>query len=301
LSAAVSGQSLPYESLEFVSRDGLRLGCQSIGAGPPVVLANGLGGTFGAWRHLYNHLSARHRVVSWDYRGFFSSEMPPAPADVSMARHVDDLEDLLAFLRVERAVIIGWSMGTQLAFELYRRRPELIAGLGIVNGTAGRPFDTVRGALLMRHVIPLLSREVGRRGEAVGALAREATAWQGLIGTLKALGLVDPALDESVFADLAGDFGRIDFTHYAECMLRLGEHNAWDVLPSIRVPATIIVGERDFMTPVSVARRMSEIIPDARLVVVSGGSHYAPLEDPSTVNQAVDELLERCRWGSLPA
>ncbi len=296
MSLAGSGLTVPVERATLISRDGTRLEYQSVGRGPTVILANGLGGTFGTWRHLYGHLAPRFRVVSWDYRGFHASGMPPDPTAVDMRHQVDDLEDLLDHLSVERAALIGWSMGTQVVFELYRRRPGAVAGLGIINGTAGLPFRSVRGGPLMAHLGPLLSRGLGRQRRIINAVARQVTSWAGFIGVLKRVKFVSAALDETVFRDLAGDFGRIEFGHYFATMLRLGEHDAWDVLPTIRVPTTVVVGDHDFFTPPEVARRMAREIPQARLVIVHGGSHYTPIESPEEVNRAIDDMLSWCTF-----
>lgn len=293
---AASGPALSFDRSHFASRDSTRLAYQSTGSGPPVVLANGLGGTFGAWRYLYQHLAARHRVISWDYRCFHDSEVPRDPRAVAMSHQVDDLEDLLAHLGLERALLLGWSMGTQVALEFYRRHPHRVVGLGLVNGTAGDPFATVRAPSLLRHLLPLLAREIGRQRLLVNGLARRMTAWAGFIGTLKRVRLVSAALDEAAFRDLAGDFGRLDFGHYMETMLRLSEHDAWDVLPTVKVPTTVIVGERDYFTPLDVARRMASAVEGARLVVIPDGTHYTPLENPDAVNRAVDDLLARCQF-----
>jgi pimeloyl-ACP methyl ester carboxylesterase len=285
-----------FDRNHFESRDGTRLGYQSVGSGDTVVLANGLGGTFGAWRHLYQHLAARYRVVSWDYRCFHSSGVPQDPHAVDMPHQVDDLEDLLAHLGVTRSVLLGWSMGTQVILELYRRHPARVAGLGLINGTAGQPFSTVRAPALLRHLLPLLAREIGRQRVLVNGIVRRTTAWAGFIGTLKRVRLVSAALDEVAFRDLAGDFGRLDFGHYMETMLRLSEHDAWDVLPTVKVPTTVIVGDHDYFTPLDVARRIAGAVRGARLVVIPDGTHYTPLENPDAVNGAVDDLLARCRF-----
>jgi pimeloyl-ACP methyl ester carboxylesterase len=293
---AAAGLDSSFDRNDFASRDSTRLAYQSVGSGHPIVLANGLGGTFGAWRHLYGHLAARYRVVSWDYRCFHGSEVPRDPLAVAMPHQVDDLEDLLAHLRVDRAVFLGWSMGTQVALEFYRRHPGRVVGLGLVNGTAGNPFSTVRAPALLRHLFPLIAREIGRRRALVNGIARRATAWPGFITTLKRARLVSAALDEVAFRDLAGDFGRLDFGPYMETMLRLSEHDAWDVLPTVKVPTTVIVGERDYFTPLDVARRLASAVHGARLVVIPDGTHYTPLENPDAVNGAVDDLLARCQF-----
>ncbi len=282
-----------YTTHWFHGADGTRLAYQVLGEGPPIILSNGLGGTFHTWRHLYGHLAKRFRIVSWDYRGLHGSDAPIDPSQVTVRHQVDDLEGLLDELGLGEAVFLGWSLGVQVNFELYRRRPQSFLGLGVINGTAGLPFETLPAARVLKHVTPVLLREMARRGKYLSKAARVATTWPGFIGLLKRTGIIAPSLDEQVFRELAVEFGRLDFSLYLDTLRRAGEHDAWDVLPHITTPTTIITGERDPMTPVRAATRMSELIPEARLVVVPGCTHYTPLEKPQVVNQAIDNLLAR--------
>jgi pimeloyl-ACP methyl ester carboxylesterase len=104
----------------FVARDGTRIGYQVSGQGPCIVLANGLGGTYIAFRHLYDALDG-YRVVCWDYPGLYTSSPPTDPAANTVPHQVGDLMEILDREQVDGAVIVGWSMGVQVAFEALKR------------------------------------------------------------------------------------------------------------------------------------------------------------------------------------
>src|SRR5262245_38645689 len=108
-----------------VAADGTRIGYQVRGAGPCVVLANGLGGTYPTFRYLYDALGD-YKTICWDYRGLYSSGAPADPRANTMAHHVDDLMAILAAEGVEDVVIAGWSMGVQVALETVRRHPHRV-------------------------------------------------------------------------------------------------------------------------------------------------------------------------------
>ncbi len=259
-----------------------------------IVLANGLGGTFHTWRHLYKQLAKRFRLVSWDYRGTHASAAPLDRAAIGMLDHVSDAEILLEHLNVERALFLGWSMGVQLNFELYRRRSALFAGIGVINGVAGRPLDCVPRSFASRAFIETSLATMRRFGPTVNQAIHAALRIPGLIKRAKSLGLVASSLDEEVFNDLAADFAELDFSLYGEMLTELTHHDAWDVLPKVTVPTTIIAGERDFMTPVAAAVRMSELIHDSELLVLPGCTHYAPVERPDLIHEAIEHLIARC-------
>ncbi|MBI5508943.1 MAG: alpha/beta hydrolase [Deltaproteobacteria bacterium] len=264
-----------------------------MGAGPFVVLANGLGGSFSAWRHITRHLSARFRVVSFDYRGTHASAVPADRGAITMLDHVHDLEALLETLRIDRALFVGWSMGVQLIFELYRRHPEVFRGIAAVDGSAGRAFESVRDHPALRLVTALTLGALTHFGGAVGAVARFATHHRGFVPFLSRVGLAARELDAEIFADMAKSFATLDLALYGETLRLLDHHSAWDVLPSVRVPTVVMTGERDFMTPTAVAKRMVKLLPDSRFVLLPGCTHYAAAEKPDLINAALDDLIAR--------
>jgi pimeloyl-ACP methyl ester carboxylesterase len=102
---------LDLEQRHLTVRDGTRIGYQVCGQGPTVVLANGLGGTYVAFRHVIDAL-AGYRVLTWDYRGLYTSSAPSDPDANTVGHHVADLVELLGHEGIGRAVFVGWSMGS---------------------------------------------------------------------------------------------------------------------------------------------------------------------------------------------
>src|SRR5262249_20230171 len=117
--------AMTVEQRQLVARDGTRIGYQVAGPTnrPCVVLANGLGGTYIAFRYLYDAL-ADYRVVCWDYRGLYSSEAPADPAANTIAHQVGDLIEILDHERIGDVVLAGWSMGVQVSFETMRHHAQ---------------------------------------------------------------------------------------------------------------------------------------------------------------------------------
>jgi pimeloyl-ACP methyl ester carboxylesterase len=140
-------------------------------------------------------------------------------------------------------------------------------------------------------VLPAALQMAKRRADALRGGVRVAARWQGLVPLLKRLGLVGQTLDQQVFNDLAEEFATLDFEAYAETFRYLGEHDARDLLPRIRVPALVITGSRDLMTPLPTARQMARDMPQGRLAVIPGGTHYTAVEFPTEVNRLLLEFL----------
>ncbi|RMH37119.1 MAG: alpha/beta hydrolase [Deltaproteobacteria bacterium] len=281
------------EQRYFTAPDGTRIGYQVRGAGPAVVLANGLGGIYKAFVHVYDALGTEYRVLCWDYRGLATSQRPRDLSTLSVGHQVEDLLGILDAEGIDRAVCVGWSMGVQVAFELVRRAAGRVAGIVAINGTCGRPFDSALSSRAMRYVIPQLLRAIRAQRALVGAATRRAVDWDGAVPLLQRAGLVSRSLDVDAFRAVAATFRDVDWDVYTRLMERLGEHDACDVLPSVRVPVLIITGDRDVLTPVSTAERIHRAVRGSRLVVIEGGTHYTPVEYPSIIQDELRRFLQR--------
>jgi pimeloyl-ACP methyl ester carboxylesterase len=274
------------------ARDGTRIGYQVRGEGPCVVLANGLGGTYLAFRYLYDVLG-NYKTICWDYRGLYTSGPAADPRANTMAHQVDDLMSILEAEQVTDFMIAGWSMGVQVAFETIKRHPGRVKGLFAVNGTYGRAFRTVMGSRLVGQTIPMLLRLVRAQASLVGRATKRVAGSDALIGAMKRVGLVSETIDIEIFRVLAAGFQQLDWVIYSDLLTRLDEHDAEDVLASVAVPVTIVTGDRDLMTPPSTAEHIHRAIPHSRLVVIKGGTHYTPVEYPTILVDELGRLLDR--------
>ena len=277
----------------LVARDGTRIGYQVRGDGPCIVFANGLGGTYIAFRYLYDAIGPGYKAICWDYRGLYTSEACTDPEANTVAHQVEDLIAILDAEQVDAAVIVGWSMGVQVGFETLRTYPDRVRGMLAINGTYGRAFRTVMGSRLVGRTIPMLLRLVKAQAALAGYATKRLAGSDALIAAMKRVGLVSQTIDIEIFRAVAAGFQTIDWRIYSDLLTRLDEHDAEEVLATIKVPISIVTGDRDLMTPPSTAEHMHRTIPGSRMVVIEGGTHYTPVEYPAILVDELGRLLDR--------
>ncbi|MBI5499535.1 MAG: alpha/beta hydrolase [Deltaproteobacteria bacterium] len=273
------------------SFDGTKIACRETGAGPHMMLANGLGGTWTAWRHLIEFFRDRYHVISWDYRGTYRSGLSAVPGRYDMATHVSDALAVADAFGVEQAIWVGWSMGVQLNLEVCARAAGRVRALVIINGAYGRPFDTALGWRYSRYLIPAAGRLVRDMPGPFSAVLRLGVGHEWLLSALISLGFAGPTLDRDVFRDLARDFSRLDLQAYFSTLLELGRHDAEHALGGIRRPTLIVAGDRDPMTPRGVSEEMARRIAGAEILIVRGGTHYVPVEFPELMNLRIEKFF----------
>ncbi len=283
---------LPSVDEHFVAaHDGTTIAYHTIGSGPPVLLCNGLGGSWMAWSHQLRYFEDRFRFLSWDYRGLYRSGPPLDRNALRIEDHAKDGMAVLDDAGEEKCTLIGWSMGVQVALEIYRQNPDRIESIILVNGVPGNPYRTVMNLGALGKIIPPVLRGIGKIPRIAEAVTEKVVGMPETVQWAKRLGIAAKTLDEDIFHALASSFSGLDMSVYMKIMEFLGEHDAYDVLETVQVPSLIVTGTRDLMTPKAVAQQMVHRIPDAEILVVRGGTHYVAVEFPELLNLRLEKFF----------
>jgi 3-oxoadipate enol-lactonase len=260
--------------MPLVQLNGIDRYYEQTGSGEPLLLINGLGGTALSWEPLLPALAARFRVITSDNRGVGRSAAPPGP--YTTRQMADDAAVLPRHLGVERAHVVGSSMGGMIAQELVLGYPTLVNRL-VLYATFARPRRTI--------IDPWLTF-VTQMEERLDPTA-VALAWLPWLYTPAFL-----ARPEQVEAALAWQEPYPAPAHGIAAQAEAArEHDTLDRLPLIASLTLVLVGAEDVVTPVYYARELAERIPGARLQVLERGGHSAIWEYPQTGAEALIAFL----------
>jgi pimeloyl-ACP methyl ester carboxylesterase len=270
-----------------------RAGSSSFLRGPRAIFCDGILCDGYIWKYLWGAVASRLPVAHWHYRGHGRSSPPADPARVSVADHADDLGHVRASFAGEGSVLIGHSMGCQVALEAYRARPEGVRALVLICGTYGRLTETFGGTNLLARILPSVVRGAG----SAPALAR--ALWSRVppeVAYRLALrtGQLDPrTIRRDDVMPYLRHMTHVELPLFLSMLQAAGEHTAEDVLERVACPALVIAGERDSFTPPRLAEQMAQQMPDAEFFLVPGGTHAVPLEQPDLVDERVTDFLRR--------
>ncbi|MBW2456508.1 MAG: alpha/beta hydrolase [Deltaproteobacteria bacterium] len=283
------------------SADGTTIAYYVGGAGPDapaLVVAGGLAGHHGVWRHQLAYLGDRFRFLTWDYRGLYRSEAPrPAGARFGITAQLDDLRAVTEAAGLERFSLLGWSVGVQIAAEAFHALPGRVESLVMICGTAGRPLDVATGHRRWRRawIGERLRRTVRTTARAPGLLNRASRSWLGrraLAQTLRGFGLLGPTVGDEVLAEIVEGLDEVDVESYAETLYALAGHDATAVLASIDVPALVLAGGQDPFAPAALAHQLARQLPCSEVLIVPSGRHFLFLEYPELVNLRLERFFQ---------
>lgn len=261
--------------------NGVRLHVVRGGDGPALLLLHGFTGNADTWEPLLPTLRARFHTVAPDLIGHGRSAVPPRPDRYAMDQCVADLVALLDAFGIDRAAVLGYSMGGRVALHLALAAPERVSALVLEGASPGIADPDERAARVASDAA--LADRIEHQG-----LGPFVDAWERL-----PLFASQRRLPQAARARLRAQRLSHDPRGLANSLRGMGAGvmpPVHDRLSEIRVPVLLIVGELDGKY-VALAHDMAAAIPRATVAIIPDAGHAAHLEHPEAFTQAVLRFL----------
>jgi pimeloyl-ACP methyl ester carboxylesterase len=239
------------------------------------------------WKYLWNDVARVCDVAHFHYRGHGRSGAPVDKDRIDIAAHAADLNTVRKDLGDRKVVVIGHSMGTQVALEEWRRYPKHVAGLVLICGSFGKVTQSFRGVPILDMILPKVMDIVDKQPDIARALWSRIPPEMALRAALIARDVDPNHVRREDMLPYLKHMTHVDFAMFLRMLRAAGEHTAEEWLAEIDVPVLVVAGEKDTFTPASLSESMVERIPGAAMLMVHGGSHVAPIEQPDLINPRI--------------
>jgi pimeloyl-ACP methyl ester carboxylesterase len=276
----------------IAARDGVRLYYEEAGVGTPVVFVHEYAGDWRTWEPQVRYFSRAHRCVTYSQRGYPPSDVPTDPARYSQDIARDDVLALMDALKIDKAHVVGHSMGALTALLVGIHSPQrcisvTAAGCGYGSSPDPKVVEETRAA----------SRETGRMFQADDFKAAAARYADG--ATRQTHKNKDPR-GFSEFAQLLSEHSPVG---HALTMLEVQAKrpSLWELeaaLKKFAVPLLVVVGDEDDWCLES-SVYLKRTVPTAGLHVIPRSGHTITSEEPAAFNAALADLFanaEAGRW-----
>jgi pimeloyl-ACP methyl ester carboxylesterase len=260
----------------FAKVNGTEIYYEMQGKGPATVFIHSGGFDRRIWDEQFAAFSDAYTVIRYDVRGYGKSPAPTRPYSDD-----DDLYQLLSFLKIEKARLVGCSLGGRIAIDFTLTHPEMVGGLVLAApGLSGYPYGPEDSLELMKIVYSIENDDGTPAGEAWLRSAYNAPAME---NPAVAARLRPIAVENSRAWLINIFFPRPPFPP------------AIERLPDIRVPTLLIRGDRDVPSITKIVDLLEKNVPGARKMIIPGAGHMVSVEKPAAFNSAVLEFLSKHR------
>ena len=261
--------------MEKITSAGAEIFYDVAGDGPPVVLLHPFPVHHEFWSPVIPFLSPRYRLIMPDLRGHGESGLGDGPA--TMQKHASDVARVMSEAGVERASIIGVSIGGYAMFEFWRRFRERVSALALCNTKASADTAEARNARLES------ARDVMERGTE--------PFFEGMLQ--KVLSETTRRSRSNVVEGALRMMRKMSAEDLAGVQRGMAERpDSVSTLKTINVPTLIITGDEDKMTGPPEAEVMKQNIAGSQLRVIPKAGHYSPWEQPEEVGRTLRNFLD---------
>lgn len=274
-------------ALHHVSIHGHEVTYRMGGEGTAVLLIHGMAGSSRTWKEVTELLVTDHTVIAPDLLGHGESAKPMG--DYSLGAFASGLRDLLGVIGVERATVVGQSLGGGVAMQLAYQYPELVDRLVLVcSGGLGREVNWMLRILTLpgaEAVMPVIfPRFLADRGNDVNRFLHDR-------------GIRAPHIGEMwrAYASLSGAENRGAFLKTLRSVIDPGGQtvSAMDRLYlAASVPTMIIWGDQDPIIPIEHGRAAHDAIGDSRFEVMEGCGHFPHVEQPRRFVELLRDFID---------
>ena len=249
--------------MAYLEVDGIKLRYKLAGSGAPILLLHGWGGSIESMGLLFDDLARDHTVVAFDFPGHGESSLPPQAWGV--AEYAESVRGVMDALQVHRPHIIAHSHGGRVTIKLATVHPDRVGKLVLVDSAGVRPPRSWR--YYVRVLLAKGGKALAKYCGRIGAMARER---------------IYCAIASTDYAN-AGPL--------RDTFVKLVNDDLTPLLSQVASPTLLIWGADDTETPLSSAKVMERLIPQARLVVLQNAGHFSYLDQYGKFRLIVRQFL----------
>ncbi|HEY8857275.1 MAG TPA: alpha/beta hydrolase [Rugosibacter sp.] len=248
---------------------------EQAGSGVPLILLHGLGLNLHMWDDQFSSFAAHYHVIRYDLRGFGLS-LPSTPAAFS---HAEDLKGLLDYLKIERAHVLGLSLGGRVALDFSLLYPDALDRLVLVDPVLGGYRFCEDWLGLMAPIM-----QYGKNGDV--AAAKRLWLAHPLFAPVRAQSQSRQQFEQIAANDPGWHWLNQGFEQSLS-------PPATKRLQDVNAPALVVVGERDLPDFHAIAELLNEGLPHVQKIDLMGAGHMANMEAPEQFNEIVLKFLSR--------
>lgn len=276
---------------EARSFDGTVIRYSSQGSGLTLITANGVSNTTTFWPCFEDYFSKIARVICWDYRGHGRSDIPEDLNTFKVECFARDMLAVLNHAKVDKAVLVGFSMGAQVILEFYRDNPDRVLALIPINGACGHPMEAYGTSERFKKLYTRVFQFIIDHPEVLEKigppLILSPAAWP-----FSKLVEIDRHRASRLEMELYFEhLAKMGFANEFRAFQGMAEHSAEDVLPRVKVPTLAIAGEKDGLCPARLVERIYDGVKGAELFVVPHGTHATLIEQPDVIHYRIEAFL----------
>jgi pimeloyl-ACP methyl ester carboxylesterase len=277
------------EAMPYVDADGVRLYVEDSGHGSPIIFVHEFASDLRGWEPQLRHFSREYRCIAYNARGYPPSDVPDDAVSYGWQCAADDIAAVMRDLSIERAHLVGLSMGGYAALQFGLRYPDKVGAIVAASvGSGSHPTQreawsretSVLARIFIDHGMAAIAERMARGPARIQLKHKDPGSWQEFVARLRQL---SPR-------GLAHTMARCQ-------AVRPSLHDLRDQFAEMTIPVLLAVGDEDAAC-LETNLMLKSVLPDAGLWICPNTGHGINLEEPTAFNAQIEGFLGAVERGS---
>lgn len=234
-----------------------------------------------------------YQILIHDYRGHFQSTGNHDVKKITFQQMSQDVHDLCKFLGIDKAIMLGHSMGVNVCLQLAKDFPGLVSGMVLISGTFINVKDIMFDTNLMEFIIPIATAGMEKYPEFM----KKIWATSGLNPIVRELihssGFNRQKVSREFIEIYLNRMGQLGAEVFFQLFNEMTRQNITGSLEGMHMPALVMGGHKDNVIPNHLQRSLATLLPNSETYFLKDGSHVPQADYPSEVNERIELFIQQ--------
>jgi pimeloyl-ACP methyl ester carboxylesterase len=246
------------------------------------------------WKFQLGHFDdLGYQILIHDYRGHYQSTGKDNLSSMTFPRMAQDLAELSYFLGIQKAVMLGHSMGVNISLQLAKDHPDLVSSMVLISGTFMPVKDVMFDSNIMDFITPLLDAGMHKYPKVFDKVF----ATSGMNPLIKTIihttGFNKARVSKDFIEIYLNRVGQLGPEVFFQLFNEMTKQNIVSSLRKMKSPALVIGGIKDNVIPNHLQRTLAELMPHAETYFLKEGSHVPQADYPDYINERLEVFIRQ--------
>jgi len=259
---------------------------------PVLVMNYGLVCSNHHWKFQTDYFDKRgYQILIHDYRGHFQSTGAHDVKKITFQQMAKDIEGLCKFLGIEKAHMLGHSMGVNICLQLAKDYPQLVESMVLISGTFINVKDVMFDTNLMEFIAPIAAMGLEKYPKIFNKIWTSSGSNPIVRELIRISGFNRHKVSSEFVEIYLNRVGQLGPDLFFQLFNEMTKQNITGNLESMKMPALVIGGHKDGVIPNHVQRSLANLLPNADTYFLKDGSHVPQADYPAMVNERIELFI----------
>lgn len=246
------------------------------------------------WKYQIDYFDNKgYQILLHDYRGHFQSSGNQELEKITFQQMAKDISDMCAFLKIEKAIMLGHSMGVNICLQLAKDYPELVSEMVLISGTFMPVKDIMFDTNIMEFLTPLAMAGLEKYPEFMKKIWTTGGINPLVKEIIHTTGFNRQKVSKEFIEIYLNRMGQLGVDMFFQLFKEMTRQNITSSLGQMKIPTLIMGGHNDNVIPNHLQRTLASLIPNSETYFLKTGSHVPQADFPELLNERIELFIEQ--------